>query len=70
MRLVKPNYKARKPIVNEVHYTDARIGDKSSTFNPGAKASALPNGPPKFIQVPGKRIYAKGLTNKRLTQNI
>jgi hypothetical protein len=70
MKLVKPNYSKRTPVVNDTHYNDAKIGSPNSTFNPGATASPLPTGPPKFIQPPGKRIYAKGLTNKRLTQNI
>lgn len=70
MKLVKPNYSARTPIVNDSHFNDAKIGSASTTFNPGAKASALPAGPPKFIQPPGKRVNAKGLTNKRFSQNV
>jgi len=58
------------PIVNDMHFTDARIGSTQASYNPGSKASALPNGPPRFIQPPGKRVIAKGLTNKRITQNI
>lgn len=70
MKLVKPNYSQRTPIVNEDHFMDARVGGKDASYNPGQKAQALPTGPPKYIQVPGKRPYSKGLTNKRITQNI
>lgn len=70
MKLVTPNYSKRSPIVNESSFNDQKIGGTSDTFNPGASASPLPTGPPKYIQVPGKRPNAKGLTNKRLTQNI
>lgn len=70
MKLVKPNYSQRSPIVNDVSYSDAKIGGASTTFNPGAKASPLPAGAPKFVQPPGKRVLDKGLTNKRYGQNI
>lgn len=70
MKLVKPNYSKRSPIVNDTHYNDAKIGSANSTFNPGASASPLSAGPPKFIQPPGKRVNAKGLTNKRFSQNV
>lgn len=70
MKLVKPNYSKRSPIVNDTHYNDAKIGSKNSTFNPGASSSPLPTGPPRTISAPGKRVYAKGLTNKRFQQNI
>lgn len=70
MKLVKPNYSKRSPIVNDTHYNDAKIGSKNSTFNPGAKAGILPAGPPRYIAPPGKRVNAKGLTNKRFTQNV
>lgn len=70
MRLVKPNYSSRTPVVNDSNFSDAKIGTAQTSFNPGQKASPFPNGPPKFIQPPGKRVNAKGMTNKRLTQNI
>lgn len=77
MRLIKPNYSQRTPIVNDNHFVDGNpplatpgVGSPQDTFNPGAKSAALPNGPPRFVQPPGKRVYAKGETNKRLTQNI
>lgn len=70
MRLVKPNYSKRSPIVNDTHYNDAKIGSPNSTFNPGAGDSPLPTGPPKYVSVPGKRVNAKGLTNKRFSQNV
>lgn len=59
-------------IVNESHFSDAHpiIGSASASFNPGKKSEPLPNGPPKYVQVAGKRPLAKGLTNKRITQNI
>ena len=76
MKMVKPNYSARTPVFNDNHYTDARpaigaptIGSPQASFNPGGNASMLPNGPPRAIQVPGKRPMAKGLTNKRLPMN-
>lgn len=70
--LVKPNYSARTPIVNDSHFSD---GPKlptltSAQFNPGQSAAALPNGPPRFVQPQGKRVYAKGVTNKRIQGNI
>jgi len=76
MKLVKPNYSARTPIVNDNNFVDGNppiatptIGSPSATFNPGGKSSPLPNGPPKYIQPAGKRPMAKGLTNKRLPMN-
>lgn len=73
--LIRPSYKARTPIVNDSHFSDGpprpTIGSTQATFNPGSKSGPFPgSGPPKIIQVPGKRVYAKGLTNKRQTQNI
>lgn len=73
--------KGQTPIVNEKHFSDnhavngnapatPKLGSSSTTFNPGAGSSILPNGPPKYIQPGGKRPMAKGLTNKRITQNI
>lgn len=61
------------PIVNEMHFTDARaptLGSPMTVFNPGAKSEILPNGPPKYVQPKGKKPNAKGLTNKRITANI
>jgi hypothetical protein len=57
------------PIVNHEHFTDARptLGSSSATFNPGAKAGPLPNGPQKFP--PGEsrvqKNVARGLTNTK-----
>lgn len=70
--LVKPNYSSRTPIVNDNSFTDSHptIGSPSATFNPGASTSPLPNGPPRNINIPGKRPYSKGMTNKRITNNI
>jgi hypothetical protein len=70
MKLVTPNYSQRTPIVNESSFNDQRIGSADDTFNPGASSSPLPNGPPRYIQPPGKRPNAKGLTNKRITGNL
>lgn len=73
--LIKPNYSARTPIVNDAHFTDTplptpTVGSTQASFNPGAQSGQLPNGPPRFVAPPGKRVYAKGLTNKRITGNI
>lgn len=68
MKLVKPNYKSRSPVVNEANFTDQRpsIGSASATFNPASKtAKPFIDGPPRFVQVSGKRVRTKGLTNKR-----
>lgn len=61
------------PIVNHNSFTDARptIGAPSDSFNPSGALSAgpLPNGPPKYVQAPGrspKSFTPKGETNKRL----
>lgn len=79
MKLVTPNYKARSPIVNDASFSDGPVapmpaqpvtGSPDATFNPGANSSPFPNGPPKYIQPKGKRVIAKGLTNKRITGNI
>lgn len=77
MRLVTPNYSARTPIVNDNSFVDGHppvatptIGAASDTFNPGGKSGLFPNGPPKYVQPRGKRVMAKGLTNKRITQNV
>ena len=77
MKLVTPNYSKRSPIVNDDHFVDGNpplpsptIGSAQASFNPGQGSSALPNGPPRFVQPPGKRVYAKGLTNKRVPGNI
>lgn len=71
-KLQVPNYSKRTPIVNDAHFTDGPSEPtlQSAQFNPGQNAAALPNGPPKYVQPKGKRIFAKGLTNKRITQNI
>lgn len=82
MKLVKPNYKSRTPVVNDMHFSDAGagptgnppltlpgIGSPQDTFNPGQASEALPSGPPKYIQPAGKRVMGKGLTNKRLPAN-
>lgn len=76
MKLVTPNYSKRTPIVNDNSFVTGNpplatptIGSAQATFNPGGGSSILPNGPPKYIQPKGKRIFAKGLTNKRLTGN-
>jgi hypothetical protein len=74
-QMVKPNYSARTPIVNDSGFTDGprqpTIGSPQASFNPGQSAAALPNGPPRFINAPGKRVYGgKGMTNKRITNNI
>lgn len=73
--LVKPNYSARTPIVNDNHFSDTPLqtpglGAPSDSFNPGASSVPLPNGPPKYVQPAGKRPMSKGLTNKRITGNI
>ena len=72
--LVTPNYSQRTPIANDQNFTDGprepTLGSPQASFNPGREAGVLPNGPPRFIQAPGKRVYAKGLTNKRITGNI
>lgn len=73
--LIKPNYSARTPIVNDAHFTDGpklpTIGSPQASFNPGQSAGALPNGPPRFVNAPGKRVYGgKGLSNKRMPNNI
>lgn len=70
------------PIVNDTHFSDAHaisgnpalqtpgLGAPQDSFNPGANSEILPSGPPKYIQPKGKRVIAKGLTNKRITGNI
>lgn len=60
------------PIVDDSAFTDTRptIGQPSTSFNPGKASEILPNGPPKYVQPQGKRVMAKGLTNKRITGNI
>lgn len=73
--LVKPNYSQRTPVMNDSHFTDGpsepTLGSPQASFNPGAGASALPNGPPRFVSPPGKRVQGvKGLTNKRITGNL
>lgn len=75
MKLLTPNYSARTPVVNDAHFTDGpalpTLGSPQASFNPGQGASALPNGPPRFVQAPGKRVFGtKGLTNKRNTSNL
>ena len=84
MKLVTPNYSKRTPVVNDSHFSDAGagpvasnpiqmpgLGDPQDSFNPGQASAPLPSGPPRFIQPKGaKRVYAKGVTNKRITQNI
>lgn len=83
MRLVTPNYSKRTPVVNDMHFSDSGggvtgspplqtpdLGQPQDTFNPGAKSEILPSGPPKYVQPKGKRVLAKGLTNRRITQNI
>jgi hypothetical protein len=79
MHLETPNYSQRSPIVNDNHFVDGNppvpspvLGSPQASFDPGAKSSALPNGPPRFIQPQGaKRVFGtKGLTNKRQTSNI
>lgn len=83
MKLIKPNYSQRSPIVNSNHFDDSAVvtghpplgtpdlGSPQDTFNPsGAGAGSFANGPPKYVQPKGKRVMAKGLTNKRLTGNI
>jgi len=71
MKMVKPNYSQRTPAFNDQHFTDGprepTIGSTQASFNPGQNASALPNGPPRYIQPPGQRVFpGKGLTNKRI----
>ena len=69
--LVTPNYNQRSPVVNDNGFTDKpTIGSPSATWNPAAGQSPLPNGPPRNIDVPGKRPNAPGLTNKRITQTV
>lgn len=71
------------PIVNDSAFSDSHaisggnppltlpgLGAPQDSYNPGAQAGPLPNGPPKYIQPKGKRPMQKGLTNKRITQNI
>lgn len=70
------------PIVNDAHFSDSHavsgnpplmtpnLGAPQDTFNPGAGSEPLPNGPPKYIQPAGKKVVAKGLTNKRLTGTV
>lgn len=74
--------RVRTPIVNDTHFSDAHaiseggmpptpsLGAPRDTFNPGQGAGVLPDGPPKYIQPKGRRIIAKGLTNKRISQNV
>ena len=74
-QLITPNYSARAPIVNDAHFTDGpplpTMGSPMASFNPGQSASALPNGPPRAINPPGKRpAGVKGLTNKRINANL
>lgn len=76
MKLIKPNYSGRHPIVNDNSFVDGNppmsmptLGSPQASFNPGGKSSLFPNGPPKYIQPKGKRATAKGLSNKRLPQN-
>ena len=75
MNLVKPNYSARTPIVNDGGFTDGprepTLGSAQASFNPGGNAAALPNGPPRYINAPGKSPRGnKSLSNKRLGSNI
>ena len=61
-------------IVNHNMFTDARptMGSPQATFNPG-DASAygpLPGGPPRNVNPPGRRVVAKGLTNKRIQNTM
>lgn len=83
MKMVKPNYSSRSPIVNDNHFDDSTpvtagnpplpdptLGSPQDSFNPAANSEPLPNGPPKYVQPKGKRVMAKGLTNKRITGNI
>lgn len=74
MKLLKPSYKARSPVVNDTHFTDGpqepTLGSPQASFNPGKDAGPLPKGPPKYIQPAGKKPFSKGLTNKRYTNNI
>lgn len=82
MKLVTPNYSRRTPAFNDAHFSDASppnasnpiqmptLGQPQDSFNPGAGAGPLPSGPPKYIQPKGKRVLAKGLTNRRITQNV
>lgn len=72
----------RTPIVNDSHFSDSHaikgnppiatpgLGNPMDSYNPGASSEILPNGPPKYMQPQGKRPMSKGLTNKRITQNI
>jgi membrane-associated protease RseP (regulator of RpoE activity) len=76
MKLVKPNYSARSPIVNDNNFVDGNppvpsptLGNPMTTFNPGGKSGLPP--PPRFVSPPGKRVQgAKGLTQKRQTGNL
>lgn len=71
--LVKPNYSARTPIVNDAHFTDTPTPTPtiaSQGFNPGQKDELLPGGPPRYIQPPGRRVISKGLSNKRINDTL
>lgn len=85
MKTARPlPFKAGKqtPIVNDAHFSDSHavggnpplqtpgLGAPQDSFNPGAGSEILPNGPPKYIQPQGKKVIAKGLTNKRLTGTV
>lgn len=66
--------KGQRPIVNDQHFTDGprqpTLGSPSASFNPGRTAGALPKGAPKYVEVPGKRPIARGMTNKRYQSTI
>ncbi len=73
MKLVTPNYSKRTPVFNDNHFTDgpAMPTANSVGFDPGQSAAPMPNGPPRFISPPGKRVVGtKGLTQKRQTSNL
>lgn len=81
-KMSMPKMGGRTPIVNDAHFSDSHavngnpplatptLNSPDTSFNPGAGSSILPNGPPKYIQPAGKRVVAKGLTNKRLTGTV
>lgn len=64
--------RGQTPVVNHANFTDARptLGSSSASFDPGRASQPLQGGPPRYVGVKGKRAQSKGLTNKRITDNI
>lgn len=64
---------SKSHIVNHNAFVDSKptVGDSSTVYNPdGAmQAGPLPNGPPRFVNAPGrstKEFAPPGETNKRI----